>query len=76
MKRAWSFVVVVLASLSLAGADEPAKATLKLEGMTCGGCVAAVKFQLFRVDELFAPEILAKTTQKYREVLDLLTADK
>ena len=50
MKRAWSFVVVVLASLSLAGADEPAKATLKLEGMTCGGCVAAVKFQLKRTE--------------------------
>ena len=57
MKRPWFFVVVVLASLSLAGAGEPAKTTLKVEGMTCGGCVAAVKVQLKRSEGVTAYDV-------------------
>src|SRR5438128_8144029 len=42
-------VVVSLAFASLAGAaDSTAKTTLSIKGMTCGGCVAAVKVQLKR----------------------------
>ena len=54
MKRTWVFVVVLLASLSRAGAGEPAKATLRVEGMTCGGCVAAVKVQLKKTEGVTA----------------------
>ena len=57
MKRAWSFVVAVLASLSLAWAGEPAKTVLKVEGMTCGGCVAAVKVQLRKTEGVTAYDV-------------------
>ena len=57
MKRAWSFLVAVLASLSLAWAGESAKTTLKVEGMTCGGCVAAVKVQLKRTEGVTAYDV-------------------
>lgn len=48
------------ASLSLAvaaSAAESAKTTLTIEGMTCGGCVAAVKLQLKRTDGVTAYEV-------------------
>jgi copper chaperone CopZ len=57
MKRAWSFAAAVLASVSLAWAGEPAKVTLKVEGMTCGGCVAAVKVQLKKTEGVTAYEV-------------------
>jgi copper chaperone len=57
MKSAWSCAVAVLASVSLAWAGEPAKVTLKVEGMTCGGCVAAVKVQLKKTDGVTAYEV-------------------
>ncbi len=52
-----------LASLALAaalsaGAAEPAaKTTLTIKGMTCGGCVAAVKLQLKRTEGVTAYEV-------------------
>lgn len=57
MKCGWSFVVAVVASVSLAWAGEPAKVTLKIEGMTCGGCVAAVKVQLKKTEGVTAYEV-------------------
>jgi copper chaperone len=57
MKYGWSFVVAVVASVSLAWAGEPAKVTLKVEGMTCGGCVAAVKVQLKKTEGVTAYEV-------------------
>lgn len=48
MRRTMLSAIAILGSLSLAWA-EPAKTTaLKIDGMTCGGCVAAVKVQLGR----------------------------
>lgn len=57
MKRAWCFLAAGFLSLSLGWADEAAKATLKVEGMTCGGCVAAVKVQLKRTRGVTAYEV-------------------
>ena len=37
-----------LFSLSAGAADTTSKTTLTIKGMTCGGCVAAVKLQLRR----------------------------
>ena len=42
MKKVLSVTVAALLFASLAGAVEPAKTTLSIQGMTCGGCVAAV----------------------------------
>ena len=51
-------VVVSLAFASLAGAaDSTAKTTLTIKGMTCGGCVAAVKVQLKRTVGVTAYEV-------------------
>lgn len=38
-------------------AAEPAKTKLAVEGMTCGGCVAAVKVQLKKTDGVTAYEV-------------------
>ncbi len=38
-------------------AGEPAKTTLAVQGMTCGGCVAAVKVQLKRTEGVTAYEV-------------------
>ncbi len=59
MKRPWCFAAMLaLASLSRAG--EPVKVTLEVEGMTCGGCVAAVKLQLKKTDGVSVRRELAK----------------
>ncbi len=53
MKNALAVLSLVLsvALASLAGAaDATAKTTLTIKGMTCGGCVAAVKLQLRKTD--------------------------
>ena len=39
------------------GAADTAKTTLTIKGMTCGGCVAAVKVQLKRTDGVIAYEV-------------------
>lgn len=57
MKGAWSFLAAAVASLSLGWAPDQAKTTLKIEGMTCGGCVAAVKVQLKRTEGVTAYEV-------------------
>ncbi|PYQ52967.1 MAG: hypothetical protein DMF78_10150 [Acidobacteria bacterium] len=51
-------IVVSLALAALAGAaDSTAKTTLSVKGMTCGGCVAAVKLQLKRTDGVTAYQV-------------------
>jgi len=51
-------IVVSLALAPLAGAaDSTAKTTLSIKGMTCGGCVAAVKVQLKRTVGVTAYEV-------------------
>ena len=43
--------------VSALGAADATKTTLKIEGMTCGGCVAAVKLQLGKTDGVTAYEV-------------------
>lgn len=60
MKKALAVpcMVVALAVGSLAGAaDATARTTLSIKGMTCGGCVAAVKLQLKRTEGVTAYEV-------------------
>jgi copper chaperone CopZ len=58
MKRILSFVVTaMLATVSLVSAAETAKTTLKIQGMTCDGCVPAVKVQLKRTEGVLAYEV-------------------
>jgi copper chaperone CopZ len=58
MRRLISLVVgfVVLLASAVSAAD-PQKATLTIEGMTCGGCAAAVKLQLKRTEGVTAYEV-------------------
>jgi len=44
-------------STSTGEAGSPAKTTLSIKGMTCGGCVAAVKIQLKRTEGVTAYEV-------------------
>jgi copper chaperone CopZ len=46
----------VLASLA-AAAESTARTTLSIKGMTCGGCVAAVKLQLKKTDGVLAYQV-------------------
>lgn len=57
MTRAWPVLAAILATASLAFAGDPAKTTLKVEGMTCGGCVAAVRVQLKKTEGVTAYEV-------------------
>lgn len=57
MTRLRFYLAALLLGVPLAWAGEPAKTTLKVEGMTCGGCVAAVKIQLKRTEGVTAYEV-------------------
>jgi mercuric ion binding protein len=57
MKRIWSFLVAALASASLAWAGDAAQTALKIEGMTCSGCVPAVNVQLRKTEGVVAYEV-------------------
>lgn len=57
MKKSWSFPVAAVLAASLAWAGETAKTTLKIEGMTCGGCVPAVNVQLKKTEGVLAYEV-------------------
>lgn len=58
MHRKLLFVLLALSiGLSLAAAETTAKTTLTIRGMTCGGCVAAVKLQLKRTEGVTAYEV-------------------
>jgi copper chaperone len=50
-------VAAALALPSLADAGETAKTTLSVKGMTCGGCVAAVKVQLKKTEGVTAYQV-------------------
>ncbi len=57
MRRTWSLIVAAFAFVTLAVAAETAKATLRIEGMTCGGCVPAVNVQLKKTEGVLAYEV-------------------
>jgi copper chaperone len=59
MKKTVSVLAAAILSLgSLMGADEATrKATLTIKGMTCGGCVAAVKVQLKKTEGVTAYQV-------------------
>src|SRR6266704_923194 len=46
-----------LFSSSVGAADATSKTTLTIKGMTCGGCVAAVKLQLRKTDGVTAYDV-------------------
>lgn len=48
--------LALLAAAAIVSAD-PAKTTLTIKGMTCGGCVATVKLQLRRTEGVTAYEV-------------------
>ena len=52
-----SFAGLALLLASTVGAADTAKTTLTIKGMTCGGCVAAVKLQLKRTEGVTAYEV-------------------
>jgi len=49
--------VAALGLVPMAQAAEAAKTTLAIKGMTCGGCVAAVKVQLKRTEGVSAYDV-------------------
>lgn len=58
MKKAWSILAATFFGLAFAAsAGEAAKTTLEIKGMTCGGCVAAVKVQLKRTEGVTAYDV-------------------
>ena len=57
MKKALSLAATVLLLASLGWATEPAKTTLSIQGMTCGGCVAAVKVRLKKTEGVTAYDV-------------------
>ena len=58
MKRGLSVLALVILGLAeMASAGDSAKATLEIKGMTCGGCVAAVKLQLKRTEGVSAYDV-------------------
>ncbi len=54
--RRLTAVLMLFLALS-AGAADTASTTLTVKGMTCGGCVAAVRVQLRRTDGVIAYEV-------------------
>ena len=58
MKKALSVLAVAaLGLVPVAQAGDTAKTKLAIKGMTCGGCVAAVKVQLKRTEGVSAYEV-------------------
>lgn len=57
MRRVLSFLAAAVSSATLVWAAETAKTTLKIEGMTCGGCVPAVNLQLKKTEGVLAYEV-------------------
>jgi copper chaperone len=51
------FIAAALSLPSFADGGEAAKTTLTIKGMTCGGCVAAVKVQLKKTEGVTAYEV-------------------
>src|SRR5258708_28152404 len=58
MKRMWAVLAVAaLGLVPVARAADSAKTILAIKGMTCGGCVAAVKVQLKRTEGVAAYDV-------------------
>ncbi len=56
-RKLLAFLLGLGLAASSAAAGEAAKTTLAIEGMTCGGCVAAVKVQLKKTEGVTAYEV-------------------
>ena len=64
MKKALSVLAVAaLGLVPVARAGDSAKTTLAIKGMTCGGCVAAVKVQLKRTEGVSAYDVSLEKAQ-------------
>ena len=64
MKKALSVLAVAaLGLVPVATAEDVAKTTLAIKGMTCGGCVAAVKVQLKRTEGVSAYDVSLEKAQ-------------
>ena len=64
MKKALCGVAALaFGAASFGLAADPAKTTLAIKGMTCGGCVAAVKGQLKRTDGVSAYDVSLEKAQ-------------
>lgn len=57
MSRALSFLAAAFSVATFTVSAETARTTLKIEGMTCGGCVPAVNLQLKKTDGVLAYEV-------------------
>ena len=57
MRRVLSLALGFVTVSALVFAGEPSKTTLTIKGMTCGGCVAAVKVQLKKTEGVTAYEV-------------------
>ncbi len=57
MKRPGAVLIGLLLATSLAWGADTATTTLRVEGMTCGGCVPAVNAQLKRTDGVLSYEV-------------------
>jgi mercuric ion binding protein len=57
MRRILSLAAAAIASASLICAAETAKTTLKIEGLTCGGCVPTVNVQLKKTEGVVAYQV-------------------
>jgi len=55
--------VAALGLVPVARAGDSAKTTLAIKGMTCGGCVAAVKVQLKRTEGVSAYDVSLEKAQ-------------
>ena len=55
--------VAALGLVPMAQATEAAQTTLAIKGMTCGGCVAAVKVQLKRTEGVSAYDVSLEKAQ-------------
>ena len=64
MKKALAILAVAaLGLVPVARAADAAKTSLAIKGMTCGGCVAAVKVQLKRTEGVLAYEVSLEKAQ-------------
>lgn len=68
MRRMWSFILAALALVALPAGAETAKTTLRIEGMTCGGCVPAVKVQFKQTAGVQAYEVSLREARGCRQL--------
>lgn len=57
MKRAWFFIAAFTLAVPMVRAADTANTTLKIEGMTCAGCVPVVRLQLKSTEGVIAFDV-------------------